>query len=259
MSNGNYLHFTEETQPQSGNSTSPRIVECRKLVASRYLDEGYINQGELDSDTGCISDTVDPYYRHSEYFWTLNDQNEVEATIRVINFPHGVKDEWQYPMQRDFEIEPAYQDYIDHYSSTQPEAVVEVSGLAERKFADELASLDMYRRFWQHAKRSNYSICLISADERLDKKLTALFGSGVRQVGESRFVMGSNTVPSILFPDKCVEAMSDIYADKIDKEGQHAAEEYLGLFKYLIDGLEAEYFSTEELLHMHRMGLYIDE
>lgn len=258
MSNGNYLELSPEIQPQSGGSGSPRIDECRRLVAQRYYGEGYISKDDIDPGTGFMVDAVDPYYSHSEYFWTLDHENRVEATIRVITYPYHEGGEWRFPLQKAFDLTPYSQQYIDAFAALNPESIVEVSGLAERKQANEYASLDMYRRFWQHAKRSGYNLCLISADERLDKKLSTLFGSAIQQVGDSKMMMGSLTVPSILMPGNCVEAMSDIYEEKLLQESEQAAADYRSLFSYLIDGLEPTYFSDQEKQHMSRMNVAID-
>lgn len=258
MINGNILNPVDERQPQTVASGSSRIAECRRLVARRYYDEKYIAKDDIDGETGFMVESVDPYYSHSEYFWTLDEKNEVEATIRVITYPYNDDPQWQFPLQKAFNLYPEAQQYINNFSQTHPESIVEVSGLAERKSANEFAALDMYRRFWQHAKRSNYSLCLISADERLDKKLSTLFGKAICQVGDSEFMMGSQTVPSILFPHDCVEAMSDIYIEKMQTEGQRAADSYRDVFLYLIDGLEPGYFSDEEKASMYRMSVIVD-
>ena len=259
MSNGNFINEgREEEQPVSGSSSSQRVGECRRLVARRYLDEKYISPDEVDPSTGFMNANIDPYAGHSEYFWTLNDSHEVEATIRVIKHPSGITKGWRFPLQREFSIEDETQEYIDYFNHFHPESIIEISGLAEQKNADEFASLDMYRRFWQHAKRSNYNVCLVSADERLDKKLNVMFGQAIRQVGDSKFVMGSQTVPSLLFPDQCVKAMSDIYQNKLEQEGERSAASYKALFMYLTDGLEIDYFTNEEKFYIHRMGINID-
>ena len=227
-------------------------------AASRYNDEHYISKDDIDDVTGFMNDEIDPYYGNSEYFWTLDGEGRVEATIRVITYPHHEGEGWEFPLQKAFELDDEVRQYIEDFSATSPERIIEISGLAERYRANELASLDMYRRFWQHSKRSGYDLCLISADERLDKKLSTLFGDAIRQVGESKFMMGSQTVPSILLPNSCVQAMSDIYVDKLEKEGQQAADMYRAVFRYLIDGLEPTYFSDEEKNNMRRMDVSID-
>lgn len=246
---------TDEVQPAKGGMHSPRVAECRRLVANRYLDEGYIGASDVDSETGYINQTIDPYYSHSEYFWTLDENDAVQSTIRVINHPLYQDDEWRFPLQREFDIDPVSQEYIDYFNKHDPELVVEVSGLAERRGADQYAAFDLYRRFWQHAKRSDYAVCLISADERLHKKLVALFGDAIHQVGDSRYVMGSDTVPSILSPGQCIKAMCDVYEQKLLEEGPQAADAYRAVFEYLINGLEPRYFTNDEKYCAFRMGV----
>lgn len=243
-------------QPVSGALSSREVDECRRLVASRYVDEGYVLQSELD-ENGFIDQSIDPYTNHSEYFWTLGEDERVEATVRIIRHPMD-DDEWVFPLQKSFNLDAEHHNAINEFCRDYPERVVEISALAERKNANKFAAFDMFKRIWQHAKRSNYSVCLVSADERLDKKLKSLFGASIPQAGESKFVLGSMTVPSVLLPDECILATRDIYRKLLIEQDADAAEAYRQVIGYLVEGLEPQHFSDTERYHLVEMGINID-
>lgn len=254
----NQLLVYDDLQPVLGTVSSVHVEQCRRLVANRYLGEGYINQNDIDPTTGIMNSEADPYHDYSEYFWSLDGQGEVSATIRLILHPTDVVARWEFPMQKQFDVEPDYRVFIEETILAEPRSVVEISALAERKDADEFAALDMYRRMWQHAVRSGYDVCLISADERLYAKISILFGAALAQVGDSKMVMGSQTVPAVLLPRECARAMADIYNDKLSHEGDSAAEGYRSLVLYLMDGLEPDYYNDLERKHLAGIGIAVD-
>ncbi len=247
-----------DTQPAWGGFGGARIDECRRLVTERYLGEGYIGTNDLEPDTGLMNSQVDPYYKHSEYFWATDSFGNVEATIRLIHHPGGNNSGWLFPMQREFDIDPVNEQLIQRNIADNQAAVVEISGLAERKGADGFVALDMYRRMWQHSMASGYDVCLISADIRLYNKLKSMFGEAVTGVGDSKMVMGSQTVPAILQPRNCAGAMASIYDEMILAIGHGAADNYKELVLYLMDGLPYYQYNNDEKQQLARMGIMVD-
>jgi hypothetical protein len=85
--------------------------------------------------------------------------------------------------------------------------------------------------------------------------LRTAFGDAIIPAGEPTEMMGSLTVPCFLYPDRCAEAMAEIYAVTLQKDGEPAAAEYRGLIDYLRDGLEPEFFATYELDALEAIGI----
>lgn len=177
--------------------------------------------------------------------------------MRIIRHPMN-DDTWVFPLQKSFHLDAEHLSAINEFCRDYPERVVEISALAERRNANQYAAFDMFKRIWQHAKRSNYSVCLVSADERLDEKLKSLFGASIPQAGESKFVLGSMTVPSVLLPDECILATRDIYRKLQAKKDANDAEVYRQVIGYLVEGLEPQFFSDTERYHLLEMGISID-
>ena len=73
-----------------GYTDDPALIDgARRLVAKRYLSEGYIEPVDITS-TGVMNDRVDPYHSTSSYFVAVDDQNQVVATIRQVSHdPNG--------------------------------------------------------------------------------------------------------------------------------------------------------------------------
>tara|TARA_B100001245_G_scaffold116832_1_gene85762 strand:- start:7019 stop:7810 length:792 start_codon:yes stop_codon:yes gene_type:complete len=254
---GNDPHPIPRVQQFSGDTPSLHLDECRKLVAERYLQEGYITDAQIDLADGAINRRTDPYVEQSEYFGVYDQDGVIEATARLIKVSEHPED-WVFPLEKEFHLYPQFSTLIEETRRKDPRSIVEISALAKKEHVDHLTSLEVYRYIWQHAKRTGYNICLISADIRLGNKMSAMFGEAIVQVGEPSYVLGSMTVPLILQTNKCAEAMKDVYLETVAQYSESDAEVYKELINYLRDGLEAEYFDAAEKRQLADIGITID-
>ncbi len=237
-----------DVQPHRGGFSSRKIDACRRLVARRYVEVGYVAEGDLD-ENGHLSSAVDPYVHDSEYFWTedgYDDANDgINATIRIIH-PRVYEPDFPLPIEKSFVLYAAQEQILRRARREYPTTIVEISALAKEKGVDRFATFDMYRTIWQYAKRTKIEVCAISADSHLHVMLKDLFGAAIVEAGEPADMMGSLTVPSLLYPNECASAMAQIYKAKVAAGDQEAAKGYRELINYLRDGLEPEYFSADE-------------
>lgn len=252
-----YPYFVQDPnkQPHRGLIESEIVDNCRRLVAKRYLEVKYIQEDQLNIK-GHLSADIDPYVDESEYFWKTNEKGEIDATLRIIHMPadsHSL-----LPIESSFDLFPEAREELLRMRAIDPSRVVEISALAKEKGVDRFATLEMYKTVWQHAKRTGLELCAISADARLHEDLKASFGTAVVQAGEPTEMLGSLTVPSLLYPSQCAEAMAAIYKKKELEEGDVAAIGYRQIIDYLREGLETEYFSTSELDELRAIGCTVD-
>ena len=247
--------INNEIQPVNGNGSFWQINDCRRLVAQRYLDSGYIKDSDIDSE-GLMSEEADPYVNHSKYFWSEDESGEITATLRMITIPDN-DDKWLLPIERELNLFDDKREVLSRQKQESPSSVVEISALAKKKGSSSDAVLDMYKNVWQYAKRNKIQLCAISADAKLDEVLTGVFGGAISRAGEQGYYMGSTTVPSLLEPDSCAGAMADIYQSILSNNGADAASGYRLLVDYLRDGLEPEYFTDKEKQALETMGVKI--
>lgn len=238
-------------QPASGRYPSAQIDQCRSLVARRYVEVGYVTESDLDIN-GHLSEDVDPYVEDSEYFWKANEDGKLVATLRVI---HPSEKNPFLPIEKSFPLFLDSHMELKKTYSAEPSSVVEISALAKAEEFDKFAALDMYKAVWQHAKQTDLKLCAMSADEKLYKMLSETFGDSISQAGSPTEMMGSLTVPALLYPDKCAEAVAKIYHERFNTGKYIAASAYKSLIGYLIEGLGAEHMSQDEIIAFESIGL----
>lgn len=249
-----FIEQDPEIQPHWGGKPSSAVAECRRLVARRYREVGFITEEELVDSF--VSPVLDPYVDRSEYFWKKDDRGEVIATFRMIHANY-LAGELDLPIDKEFELFSSQRQVLHEAFAADPESVVEISALAKEKGVGHEATLDMYKGVWQHAKRLKLSVCAISADGRLCTILEDLFGDAVEQAGAPAEMMGSMTIPLLLYPDRCAEAVSAIYKTKRDQD-EEAARVYREVIGYIIQGLQEQYLSPSEIDAFASMGLTLD-
>lgn len=243
-----------DVQPHSGKLASPYIDQCRRLVADRYIERGYVDEGMID-ENGFLDTSIDPYVDRSEYFWKTDDEGHVIATLRVIH-PHHFSPEGSLPIEQSFELYDIQSLQLKDVLQSDPTRVGEISALAKDAKVDTFAALDMYREIWQYAKRTDMKLCAISADAGLYKMLKSAFGDAIVQAGDSTEMMGSLTTPCFLYPSECAQAMVDIYRSTLEEQGLEKAEEYKGLILYLREGLEKDFFTDNETKALRSIGIH---
>lgn len=249
-----FVEQDPEMQPHWGGRPSSAVADCRRLVARRYLEVGFVAENELVD--GFVSPTLDPYVDRSEYFWKKDKNGKVIATFRMIHANY-LAGELDLPIDKEFALFDVQRQILHEAFAANPESAVEISALAKEKGVGHEATLDMYKGVWQHAKRLGLSVCAISADEKLHETLKAYFGDAIEEAGEPTEMMGSRTVPSLLYPDRCAEAVAAIYRDWLDKD-EEMAHGHRAIIGYIIDGLENKYLSQVEIDAFASMRLMLD-
>lgn len=244
-----------DVQPHVGYRPSTQVDAARQLVARRYLDSGYVTEQDIDKN-GHLSKDVDPYVSYSDYFWQVDSSGSVIATLRVIHPSRFINGE-KLPIESSFELHEEQRQIIEAVRQQDPASLFEISALAKEKGVDTFATIDMYKTIWQFAKRKNIAICAISADHRLHGLLKEMFGSSIVEAGEPATMMGSLTVPSMLYPDRCASAMVEIYQHKLEESGEDAARDCYNLMEYLREGLPSEFFSQEERSVLSTIGMKV--
>lgn len=243
------LQETIIEQPVWGSVPSEKVDECRRLVAERYRERGYVGEGDIED--GMLARSVDPYVNESEYFWTADDKGSVTSTVRMI---HPASADTLLPIEKEFSLYDIQRQVLLNQKRTDPKKVVEISALARKKGTKfDGATYEMYKTIWQHAKRHGIVVCAISSDEFLDKLLVEMFGSAIERAGEPAVYLGSTTIPSVLSPDNCAAGMAEIYRSKSGDD----AKAYIELIEYFMDGLNVEYFSDEEKRTLRAIGCNI--
>lgn len=233
-------------QPHFGGLPSQKIDACRKLVADRYKQMKYIDDDNINPD-GHLDGETDGYVDASHYFWIDDAEGQVAATFRLIR-TDGAR---VLPIETSFSrLEDEAAEFIALQRRSQPESIVEISALAKRKGMHGINPFDIYKSMWQYARRENIDVCAMSADAKLYGILKELFGPAIEQIGEPEEVMGSKTVPALLYPKQCAQAVYTVW-QKLDTAKARA--EYAGVVAYLKQGLDDSFYTATELVRLQEI------
>jgi N-acyl-L-homoserine lactone synthetase len=81
---------------------------------------------------------------------------------------------------------------------TDPSTIAEVSGLVKEPGESSVAVYMLYRAMWQYSLTKNIRLWLMSSDERLYNRLTAVFGDKITRIGPGGYFKGHQVVPVML-------------------------------------------------------------
>ncbi|MBL8159105.1 hypothetical protein JNJ66_01475 [Candidatus Saccharibacteria bacterium] len=242
-------------QPVTTENSPEIVLECGRLVAERYLRKGFIGPDDIDDD-GRISRDADPDRDNSHYFFHVDEATgEIVATTRQIYIPEGAEPaEWQFPLERDFDLMPDAQSLIEAIKVAEPRAVVEISGLAKKNGQNFAAVLSLYRESWQFSRYAGHKVCVMRSERGLTENLQAMFGEGIIRAGERKRYEGGVSDPMLLFPDRCAGAMADNYRRLVEEKGEEAAEGYLDLVRFFLEDMDTSFLSDEEVAELTDIG-----
>lgn len=244
------VEYTSPKQPVKGSEGGPWVDACRRLVANRYLKEGYVTPDQITPD-GFINEDVDPYVEASDYFFSATTREfvapKVVATSRQIYIPDiAPPEEWRFPVEKEFKLTDQAKEVIQTVKLNTPHSIREVSALAKEDETVQWKAVgELYRNMWQHSRQEDHELWVLAADENLAITLNYLFGQALVPAGEAREYMGSMTEPYLLFPKVCATAMAVRYEEERDKS-ELDAKKYKRIAGYICDGLDRSSLTTEE-------------
>ncbi len=174
------------------------LRQARQLQASVYLDWGYITHDMVTGD-GVMLSQHDPEHEHADYFVVtkrhLNHRPVVATARQVTARPR--RGHASFPVLRHLQLYSHRRAYLE---ALRPDQYVEISALARVAAEDEnpLVSLSLYRYMWHHSLRQQHRAWLMACDARLYRRLRALFGAALVQIGPRENYMGSEVIPAML-------------------------------------------------------------
>jgi hypothetical protein len=230
------LHCDEMNDPAA-------VFDARRLVASIYLAEGYVEEDDLN-ESGVLYDHADPYFVHSEYFavGVGPSLNPLLAVSRLVLYDEdrGVD---SFPMLTGMELDD---DFLATVAAADLTTWAEVGSMAKAPGASVQAPNLLYRKMWQRAVRGGHATWLCAADHRVSRTLRNLFGEEIRLVGPRQHFMGSPTDPMIMHPPTSADWLAQQAADSADDDSMVSQLVRLAL-AFFLDGLEPDYFTERQL------------
>lgn len=184
---------------------------ARRLHASRYLAEGYVDR----LDPGGVID--DEYVQNSTYFIASNEHTgETVGTCRVID-----SDTHSFPMLDHMTIDPEWRELL---LETPSKHIGEVSALvAVRGDQTHLISAALCREAFRsslttHPRR--YLLCIV--DRLFLRLLNSVFRAGLTAVGPTQEYLG-RTIPTVASVERSLldlrdrsDAFGEFFRDGLD-------------------------------------------
>lgn len=195
-------------EPFCGYTNAPDVIHAaRALVATEYLERGFVTPDEMDGDT--ISSAADPYVLHSEHYVDMRTDEHsarsrsgsgigVAGTIRKIKFVPQ-KGRSSFPVL-DHE-ESLYPEAVQEIYATGLEATVEMSNLVRdrRIDSDGTAALRLYRKAfhdsWNGGEEEQY---IMACNPVLFTAFTYLFNGAFKRIGPNLPYKGQEAIPAMI-------------------------------------------------------------
>jgi hypothetical protein len=225
------------------------IDAARRLVARRYLSEGYVTAADIAGD-GVFRESIDPYHPSSSYFVAFDPVlGEVVATIRQIGFCAD-RGEDSFPMFAYLDLWASARDHLEEAS--RPSRWVELSGLAKEPWVGSEIVNRLYREMWARSFAQGHEYWLIAADSRLARRLKSVFLDSMVIAGPPTEYLGSPTVPLYMRIVDGVEAICDRY---FITRSPRARERCRMTAQFFLEGIDPRYFSTEQIERFAAMDI----
>lgn len=231
-----------------GHTDDPTLIDsARQLVARRYLAEGYIDASDI-TPKGVMDRRVDPYHETSAYFVAVDAKGAVVATIRQVahNEDLGVL---SFPFCAHLEL---YQETWTLLESTPRERWVELSGLAKEPWIETVAANRLYREMWARSFAQGHEHWLIATHPRFARWLKGIFMSSMIEAGKPMEYLGSQTQPLVMHVVAGLDGVCDRY---FSSSSPRVRERCKATVEYFLDGIDAAYFSTEQVRRFTEMGV----
>lgn len=225
------------------------LFEAQKLHAQVYLSRNFIIREDLGEDNR-MHINADPHQKHAVYFSVIDKNTQkVVGTSRQIEH-HNEKSFNSFPLLKKSKINPEWREYI---KSHNPETIIEISGLSKLKNVSSIVPLYLYRQMWHHSIAQDHKLWLMACDVRLFQRLKIILGDAIIQIGKETKYPGGNVIPAIVKPQSALNAL--IYSTYKSKKLKRYTR--LLVLEFFIDGLSVEYFTSEEISELEKMGFEI--
>ena len=231
-----------------GYTDEPGLIEeARRLVARRYLSEGYIEVSDITPE-GVMESDVDPYHDTSAYFVAVDGSRRVVATIRQVGYDdaRGIK---SFPFCAHLEL---FDETWADLSGAPPEDWVELSGLAKEAWVDTSVANRLYREMWARSFAQGHEFWLIATHPRFARWLKGLFMSSVMTAGEPMEYLGSMTQPLLMQVVASLDGVCERYrmttSERVRQRCRATAQ-------YFLEGIDAAYFSPAQVRRFAEMGI----
>lgn len=231
-----------------GHTDEPALIaEARRLVARRYLAEGYIEPEDITTD-GVMEPAVDPYHETSAYFVAVDDGHKVVATIRQIGYdPERGLD--SFPFCAHLAL---YDETWATLSSAPPEDWVELSGLAKEPWIDTSVANRLYREMWARSFAQGHEFWLIATHPRFARWLKGIFMSSVMTAGDPMDYLGSTTQPLLM---QVVASLDGVYERFRSSTSERVRDRCRATAEYFLEGIDIAFFSPAQVRQFTEMGI----
>jgi hypothetical protein len=223
------------------------IAAARRLVARRYLAEGYIEAGDITVD-GIMESSVDPYHATSAYFVAVNAHNQVVATIRQVGYDpeRGVS---SFPFCAHLDL---HEQTWTALNTAPPEDWVELSGLAKEPWVDTTVANRLYREMWARSFSQGHEFWLIATHPRFARWLKGIFMSSVQIAGDPMEYLGSQTQPLLM---QVVASLDGVCEKFRTSASERVRDRCRATAQYFLEGIDASFFSPAQLRQFADMGV----
>lgn len=178
------------------------IRRARQLTAVRYLERGFINADQINSE-GVIADEYDPHHHNSIYYVVTDKKTgDIIATSRKIHYDPEKGEKsfplWEHKDELDLE-------YVKRVEAIGLEHCIEISKLVRNPNYphDPRVTLLLYRRLfqdaWNHRDEGSdhaQAIFLMANSPQLHKTFKLLFGKAIKEIGPHLDYPGEEVVPA---------------------------------------------------------------
>lgn len=237
------------------NERNSEIQESEQLTAQKlhtriYLENGYINESQLD-DNGLF---VDEYTDRSKYFYIKNEAKETACRYIVADEKEGLR---SLPTIKNFNIDYnklAGVAHVNDLSDLDPCDVIEVSGLVsdiDKKGLNSEAfdtTKQIYTKLLRESLDRGYKLWVMNVDERLEKYFSLVLGrNSVVRLGEPHEYIGDPTIPIALNPQDVVKNIMTSKGHLVDIVRAHLVD--------MIEGVKEDFIDDDLISILHLNGV----
>jgi N-acyl amino acid synthase FeeM len=227
------------------------ISSARRLVARRYLDEGYVKPADIGG-AGVLTEWADPYHDDSAYFVAVDPASgEVVATIRQIHFNPGLG-LGSFPFFAHLELWD--ETWFLAAEDGAAKHFVELSGLAKEPWVESGAANRLYREMWIRSFSQGHEYWLIATHPRFARWLKGLFMTSVREAGPVIQYMGSETSPLLMSVSQALDGVCERY---FSTTSERVRARCRATAAYFLDGVDGTNFTPAQVARFTDMGLEV--
>jgi hypothetical protein len=231
-----------------GHTDDRKLIEAaRRLVARRYLEQGYIAVSDIN-DSGMMTPEVDPYHSTSTYFVAVDGGRNVVATIRQVEYS-PVRDMESFPFCAHLDL---YEKSWRLLRTAGARDWVELSGLAKEPWIDTEVANRLYREMWARSFARGHQFWLIATHPLFARWLRGLFMTSVVKAGDPMQYLGSMTQPLIMHVSTALDGVCERYFNSSSPRIRRRCQ---ATVEYFLDGIDAANFSPQQVRRFADMGV----